>query len=80
LGLLQVCHPERLDVGTLRFQIAEALKVNRKLLKARAQVLDFNGARRTASCLLKLAQVAMDRNPPSALPKRLNTAEPARRN
>lgn len=78
LGLLRLCHPERLEVSTLRFQIAEALKVNRLSLKARAQLLDFNGARRTANCLLNLAQGAV-RSPPSPLAKRISAAEPARR-
>lgn len=57
LGLLQLCHPERLEVQELRSQIEKALNISRASLKARAhRVLDFDGAQRAAGCLLALAQ------------------------
>jgi predicted glycosyltransferase len=57
LGLLQLCHPERLEIGVLRSQIDKALKIPRESLRARAhRVLDFQGAQRAASSLLSLAR------------------------
>jgi predicted glycosyltransferase len=57
LGLLQLCHPERLEAQQLRSHIDRALNISKTTLKARAhRVLDFDGARRAASCLLALAQ------------------------
>jgi predicted glycosyltransferase len=57
LGLLQLCHPERLQAQQLRSHIGKALNISKTTLKARAhRVLDFDGARRAASCLLALAQ------------------------
>jgi predicted glycosyltransferase len=57
LGLVQLCHPERLQFAELRSQIQKALKISSTSLKARAhRVLDFEGAQRAATCLLALAQ------------------------
>ena len=56
LGLLQVCHPDQLAPDRLRGHIEDVLRISPAFLRARAhKVLDFDGARRAANCLLSLA-------------------------
>jgi len=57
LGLLRVVEPEQLDAARLRRELAAALSVSRRELRARAHaVLNFNGAGRAAAHLLELAE------------------------
>ncbi|HTL59986.1 MAG TPA: glycosyltransferase [Candidatus Limnocylindrales bacterium] len=53
LGLLQLCHPAELTAEMLRAKLALALGTRPPILRARAHAaLDFDGARRAATCLL----------------------------
>jgi predicted glycosyltransferase len=79
LGLLQLCHPERLEVQKLRGYIERALKISKTSLKARAhRVLDFDGAQRAASCLLAMAQ-EITATPGSRISKSTSTPRAAQR-
>jgi predicted glycosyltransferase len=57
LGLIRLLEPRHLDAARLLGEVEEALRSSRSALAARASaVLDLDGARRGADCLLELAR------------------------